>query len=153
MVHILPTVIATILFPKLSAMPNIREKWDFSKSTTLWVGSMMAIVTSCAALLANPLVGLLFGKAFIPAVPAFMWLLPGIFMLSINTIYMNYFASIGMPSVTVYSSGIAAIVNILLNLRLIPWLGIVGASTASVLSYGLMLGISLVHILSSKRYS
>jgi Na+-driven multidrug efflux pump len=59
---------------------------------------------------------------------------------------MNYFASIGMPLITVVSPGLAAIVNIAVNLKLIPWWGIVGASITSVLSYGLMLVASIIYV-------
>jgi Na+-driven multidrug efflux pump len=59
---------------------------------------------------------------------------------------MNYFASTGMPPITVYSPGAAAVLNVLLNLKLIPSLGIVGASVASTVAYGMMLAISLVYL-------
>jgi len=109
-------------------------------------------VAGFAALLAKPVLGLLYGKEFLPAVPAFIWLLPGIVMLSINTILMNYFAAIGMPPITVYSPMIAVIINIVLNLKLIRSLGIVGASISSVVSYGIMLIASTVYIyMESKK--
>jgi O-antigen/teichoic acid export membrane protein len=59
---------------------------------------------------------------------------------------MNYFASGGMPWVTVYASAISALVNITLNFIWIPSMGIVGASLASVAGYSLMLAISLIYI-------
>jgi O-antigen/teichoic acid export membrane protein len=146
MVYMLPVTVGTILFPRLSGMSGIREKWNVTKKAILLVGLVMVFLASCAASLADPVVRLLFGEAFMPAVPAFMWLLPGIVILSINTCYMNYFASVGMPSITVISPGMAAIVNIAMNLKLIPWLGIVGASLASVLSYGLMFVASILYV-------
>ena len=142
----LPVVIGTILFPKLSAMTHDQEKWAFTRKVTVSVGLAMVFLTGSAALLAGPVVRILFGEAFMPAVPAFIWLLPGIVLLSINTCYMNYFASIGMPLITVISPGLAAIVNIAVNLKLIPWLGIVGTSIASVLSYGVMLVASIIYV-------
>jgi O-antigen/teichoic acid export membrane protein len=151
MINMLPVVVGTILFPKLSALINNDAKWNIAKKTALGVGIMMIILTSCAALLAKPAITILFGKSFMPAVPAFIWLMPGIVFLSINIIYMNYFASTGMPSITIYSPAIAALCNILLNLKLIPLLGIVGASFSSVFSYGIMLGGSVLYISYGKR--
>jgi O-antigen/teichoic acid export membrane protein len=151
MINMLPVVVGTILFPKLSALINNDAKWNIAKKTALGVGIMMIILTSCAALLAKPAIIILFGKSFMPAVPAFIWLMPGIVFLSINIIYMNYFASTGMPSITIYSPAIAALCNILLNLKLIPLLGIVGASFSSVFSYGIMLGGSVLYISYGKR--
>jgi len=146
MVYMLPLVIGTILFPKLSAMASNQEKWAFTRKMAVSVGVVTVVLATFAGLLAGPAVRILFGELFVPAIPAFICLLPGIVLLSINTCYMNYFASIGMPLITVVSPGLAAIVNIAVNLKLIPWWGIVGASITSVLSYGLMLVASIIYV-------
>jgi Na+-driven multidrug efflux pump len=67
-------------------------------------------------------------------------------MLSMNTIFMNYFASAGMPWITVYSPALAALLNIGLNIQFIPVFGIVGASWASDIAYGVMLMASLLFL-------
>jgi O-antigen/teichoic acid export membrane protein len=72
--------------------------------------------------------------------------MPGILMLSINVVYMNYFASTGMPMITVYSPAIAALANIVLNIKIIPLLGIIGASISSSICYSAMLGFSIFYI-------
>jgi O-antigen/teichoic acid export membrane protein len=153
MISTLPVVAGTILFPKLSALINDHEKWQLTKKTARGIGIIMIIFTVCSVVLARPIIEVLFGEPFLPAVPAFIWLLPGIVLLSINVIYMNYFASTGMPPITIYSPAIATICNILLNLKLIPIFGIVGASLASVFSYGLMLAGSVIYISRMKRTS
>jgi O-antigen/teichoic acid export membrane protein len=152
MVYMLPVVTGTILFPKLSAMTDATTKWQFTGRLASRLTLVMFFVAGFAALLAKPMLGLLYGEEFLPAVPAFIWLLPGIVMLSINTILLNYFAAIGMPPITVYSPVIAVIINIILNLKLIPSLGIVGASISSVVAYGIMLIASTVFIyMESKK--
>ncbi|TLD41830.1 MAG: Membrane protein [Candidatus Jettenia ecosi] len=151
MLFMLPVAIGTILFPKLSSLSTEPDKWILAKKVALLVGVMMVVIAGLATLLAAPLVRLLFGMAFLPVVIPFICLLPGIVMLSINSIYMNYFASMGMPLITVYSPAIAAIFNILLNLKIIPIFGVVGASIASTVSYGFMLIASIVYIFYAKR--
>ena len=146
LVYLLPVIVGTILFPRLSAMSSDQERWDFARIVARWVALMVLFIAGVVALVAEPLVALLYGRSFLPAVPALIWLMPGIVMLSINTIYMNYFASTGMPPITVYSPGVAAVLNVLLNIKLIPSLGIVGASIASTVAYGMMLAISLVYL-------
>ncbi len=146
MVYLLPVAAGTILFPRLSSMLVNREKWNLTKKASLLIGLAMTLLAGCAALLANPIIRIFFGQAFMPALPAFIWLLPGIVLLSINTCYMNYFASIGMPIITVVSPGIAAVVSISVNLKLIPRLGIVGASMTSTISFGLMLVASIIYV-------
>jgi len=66
--------------------------------------------------------------------------------LSVSSLLMNYLASIGMPPIVMYSSGIAAIANVALNLKLIPSLGIQGASISMTVSAGIMLTIVLLYI-------
>jgi O-antigen/teichoic acid export membrane protein len=148
LVYLLPVIVGTILFPRLSAMSSDQERWRFARVVAQWVGLMMLVIAGVLALVAEPLVALLYGRSFLPAVPALIWLMPGIVMLSINTIYMNYFASIGMPLITIYSPASAAILNIVLNIKLIPKYGIVGASIASTVAYGMMFAISLVYLTS-----
>ena len=146
LVYMLPVVVGTILFPRLAGMTDGQERWRYARIVVCWMAGIMVIVASLVAILAGPLVTLLFGRSFAPAIPALIWLMPGIVMLSINTIYMNYFASVGMPLITIYSPAVAVILNIVLNIRLIPPLGIVGASIASVAAYGVMLLASIAYM-------
>jgi len=148
LVYLLPVIVGTILFPRLSAMSSDQDRWRFARVVARWVGLMMLVIAGVVALVAEPLVGLLYGRSFLPAVPALIWLMPGIVMLSINTIYMNYFASTGMPLITVYSPAAAAVLNIVLNIELIPEYGIVGASIASTVAYGMMFAISVAYLTS-----
>ncbi|MBI4530046.1 MAG: flippase [Candidatus Latescibacteria bacterium] len=151
MVYVFPVVVGTILFPKLSALTDTRAKWSLAKKAALGIGVIMVPLVTVTALLAKPVVQLVFGDEFLPAIPAFIWLLPGIVLLSVSTTYMNYFASIGMPFITVYSPGAAGIVNIILNTKLIPILGIVGASISSAAAYGVMLIINLSYVSLSRQ--
>jgi O-antigen/teichoic acid export membrane protein len=105
----------------------------------------MLCVSIAAALLAEPVIRLLFGAEFLPAVAPFVWLLPGIALLSVNTIFMNYYAAVGMPMFTIWITSAAFVVNVALNVVLQPVYGPTGASVASVGAYGLMLTGSLVY--------
>jgi O-antigen/teichoic acid export membrane protein len=142
---LLPVVVGTILFPRLSEIISDRERCIYTGRVARCVGGIMIVISIFVAFLADPIIKLLYGNGFLPSVPALLWLIPGIFMLSINTIFMNYFASVGMPLVTLYSPGIAGITNMILNIKLIPILGIVGASISSTVAYGIMLVFSLLY--------
>ncbi len=142
----LPFTVGAILFPRLSGMPNDAQRWQFSKKVAEIVGVLMTIVAIVASIGARPLISLLYGEAFEPATAAFIWLLPGMVLLSVSSLFMNYLASMGMPPVVMYSSGVAALVNIALNLKLIPSLGIVGASISMTASAGIMLCVALIYI-------
>ncbi len=142
----LPTVLGTILLPRLGAAPGLAHRWDLTRRVLKVVVPGTPLALLVVLLTARPLIRLAYGSAFDPAFSAVVWLLPGIGFLAINTVLMNFFAACGMPPVTVYSPLIALVVNVLINLRLIPSLGFVGASVSSSLAYGLMLLMSLVYL-------
>ena len=142
MIYMLPVVVGTVLFPKLSGLSDVNHKWAIARKVVYILGCVMLIIILIAIIFAKYIITILFGSTFIPAVTPFIWLMPGIFMLSINTIYMNYFASMGMPNITVYAPGLTSIINILLNFKLINLYGIGGASLSSCVSYGMMFFMS-----------
>ncbi len=144
--YLLPTVAATVLFPKLTSIDSAAARLAVAKKSAAGVALIMVGLTSIAAILATPLVQLLFGDEFLPCVPALIWLLPGLIMLSVNSILMNYFASNGLPLAAIVSPLCALVVNIWLNALLIPEFGIVGAAFASTVAYGLMLLFSLCYL-------
>jgi O-antigen/teichoic acid export membrane protein len=150
-VYLLPVTVGTILFPQLSGMTNETEKWKFARKVATVVGFVMMVLALLASLTATAIVKFLYGYAFLPAVPAFIALMPGVVILSVNSLLMNYLASAGMPSIVVYSSLMAAMTNVGLNFALIPELGIVGAALSMTASCLLMLAISLFYILFKKE--
>jgi len=145
MVYMLPLVIGTILFPKLSAMASNQEKWAFTRKVAVSVGPVMAVVVSIAAFISKEVVQFLFGTAFMPAVPAFIWLMPGVFILSMTSIFSSYIASQYIPLILVILYFLIALINMVLNWFLLPILGIIGAAISSTISYLLILmGILLI---------
>jgi O-antigen/teichoic acid export membrane protein len=144
LVYLPATVAGLILFPRL-----VKAEQPLRRRLTIEVASIVGIAMLCvsiaAALLAEPVIRLLFGAEFLPAVAPFVWLLPGIALLSVNTIFMNYYAAVGMPMFTIWITSAAFVVNVALNVVLQPVYGPTGASVASVGAYGLMLTGSLVY--------
>jgi O-antigen/teichoic acid export membrane protein len=146
MMLVLPAVAGMILFPKLAAMATLVEKWRFTKKVAIGISLFMLVATIGMAFLAKPMIRLAFGAAFAPSLSPFLWLLPAIFIYSITTCLMNFFAAIGMPMITCYASGLALLVNFLLNLILISSWKIAGASISTSVASGVMLAASLIYI-------
>jgi len=146
LVYMLPVVAGTIAFPRLASAADPVERWHKTKRIAKWTGYTLVILALVAAAVVRPVVRILYGDPFIPSVPAFQWLLPGIVVLGINTILMNYFAAEGMPPIAIWSPALASLMNVCLNLWLLPAAGIVGASLASTLAYGLMLSMSIAYV-------
>ena len=151
MVMLFPTILGTLLFPRLSAMTNETERKAFMQKALVGIGAIIAVVVVLLGFSARWLVPLVYGTDYLGAVPALVWLLPGILALALNTILMNYFASQGMPLFAVLSPFAAMVTNILLNLKLIPLFGIVGASLSSSIAYGMMLAASLLYLTLQKQ--
>ena len=108
----LPTVVGTILFPKLSAAPDLAARWRLVRRvlTVMVPATPLGLVVTYFA--AGPLILLAYGVSFDPSTAAVGWLLPGIGCYAINSILMNFLASCGMPLVVVYSPLVALLVNV-----------------------------------------
>lgn len=150
--YMLPVTVGTILFPKLSGMSDDAQRWYYSKKVVATVAVLMTGIAIVALFGARPLITMVYGLAFEPATAAFVWLLPGIALLSVSSLLMNYLAASGMPPVVMYSSGMAALINIGLNLKLIPLLGIVGASISMTLSAAAMLIFGIAYIAKFRQH-
>ena len=142
----LPMVVGTILFPKLSAAPDLATRWRLVRRVLKVMVPATPVGLVATYFAAGPLIRLAYGAAFDPSAAAVGWLLPGIGFYAINSILMNFLASCGMPLVVVYSPFIALLVNVAANLWLVPSMGFVGASVSSSLAYGLMLVMSVLYI-------
>lgn len=146
LVYMLPVVAGTIAFPRFTAESDPVRRWEKARGVVKWIAVIMLVIAAVSAIFAKPAVLLLYGKAYEPAVVAFLWLLPGLVLLGVNTILMNYFAAEGMPPIAIWSPAVASAVNIALNVALLPRMGIVGASVASSIAYILMLFMSISYI-------
>lgn len=139
MIYLLPLVVSTILFPKLASIENIQEKWTLSKNVgwALLIG--MSAICALAALLAYPLIKILYGEAFIACIPAFLFLIVSKLIMSANSIFSNFIASIHVPWATVPFNFSVLGINILLNMIWIPKYGIMGAALASTACFALLI--------------
>ncbi len=134
-VSVLAVVIGTILFPKLSAMTEIDAKLRLTEKAAWGTAGILFPLLAIAALVARPIVHLMFGAAFLPAALAFVFLMPGMLFLGVNCVAVQFLNSIGYPRSVVVIWGLCSVFNICVNLWVIPHHGIVGASVVSSVSY------------------
>jgi O-antigen/teichoic acid export membrane protein len=143
---ILPTVVGTVLFPRLSAELDAGERWRQARDVLRIMLPAVPLALVGVWLVSGTLIRLAYGPAFDPANAAVAWLLPGLGCMALNIQLMNLFAASGQPMVAVYSPLLALVVNVLLNLILIPKLGFTGAAISSSVAYALMLATSLLYV-------
>jgi len=136
-----PVVLGLILFPKLTALTDQEEKFQLTKKAAAVTAALMLPVVVIAVLVAAPVISLAFGPTYLPAVSPFVWLMPGIYFLGIETVLVQLLNSEGFPPIIVYAWIVAVLLNIALNFWAIPHYGMAGASVSSSLCYFLMFAI------------
>ena len=134
-VLLLPIVTATVLFPKLSGMPNIQMRLQLAKKAVFATAGLSLPVIVIASLLVRPMLRLVFGEAFIPAASPFVWLMPGSFFLGIEMVLVQFLNSLGFPKSILGAWLVVVALKIGINFWAIPAFGIVGAAIASTICY------------------
>lgn len=125
----------TVLLPKVSSETREERLKRFTPlvcRNILFINSLIALLLY---FLARGLVILFYSKAYLESILPFQILLIGTIALSGHRIMTNHLAASGKPMINTYIAALALIVNILLNIMLIPQFGIAGAAWASVGSY------------------
>jgi len=141
---LVPSALSMALFPRLSAERDEergRELASFLARSTLW---LTGIAASVLVLLCQPIIVLLYSEAYVPAVQAAQILLVGIVALAGARPLINYLAGRGRPMLNTYAGIVALVMNLGLNIGLIPKLGITGAAWASTVSYTVSYAFSIV---------
>ncbi len=130
----LPAAIAIVLFPRVSSLKEVEANSLTPKVArhTLFIIFIFSLIL---AILAHPLIKILFGSDFLPSVSPLLILLPGIVALGICKVLTADLAGRGKPQFGTYASFISLGVNIPLNLLLIPKWGTSGAAFASSVAY------------------
>ena len=133
--RLIPGALGTVLLPRLAGSLD-SDAAEFTAAVvrpTLLVMAATALGLAAVGAVAIPL---LFGAAYAPAVTPFLVLLPGVTLVTLSRVLARYFAAIGNQRPLVFLFTGALLLNVALNLVLIPRFGILGASLASLVSYG-----------------
>ena len=127
--------IATVVFPMTTGSKNKEELKYFINKVTRISFTLIIIFSIILALISDKVIYILFGKEFMEASKALMFLLPGISIFSISNILSNYMAGVAKIQYNIYSSMISFAFTMVFNLILVPRIGISGAAIATSLSY------------------
>jgi O-antigen/teichoic acid export membrane protein len=133
--RLLPTVVASILFAKLSASNDLGHKLALMKKSLCGTGAIVLPMGLVAAVLAGPAIRLLFGQAFAPSAASFIWLIPGTMALGMEGVAVQFLNSMGYPVSVIVVWFVSLALNVALNFWAIPAHGIIGASAVSSLTY------------------
>jgi O-antigen/teichoic acid export membrane protein len=150
MLMMLPSVIATLLFPRVTA------EQDRTGNTTCVVTRHTAMVMFLCCLAAAPLSFLLplfYGVAFSDATYQLLILLPGVYLIGLQSVLVQHFNAMGLPKMIPTFWLITLVVNLIMVFGLVPTFGARGAAVASALSYALISFLMITYFLIDTRRS
>lgn len=130
----IPNSIGTVLFPRISSVDHQTANEITAKICRI----SLATVIFCSIVLlvvAHFLIGLLYGQAFLSATQPLFILLPGIVTLSMTRLLSSDITGRGKPGIVASVSLSIAILNIALNIILIPHFQLMGAALSASISY------------------
>lgn len=147
----LPAAAATVLFPWIAN----KKKDDAAKFTAYILRNILfftSVIIIILALFGKFVITVLFGTAFQESVVLMYVLLPGILALGITRILGGHFQGSGRPELGTLMVAFSFVETIVLDIILIPRIGILGAAIASSIAYitsagvGLFIFIKIWHI-------
>lgn len=152
LMFLLPSSINSALLGKLY---NTNDKQQFRQvmSQTYKLTFWFCLTLSIIGIPLSLLIPLFYGKAFAGAIVSTQILLVGTIFASCAQVSMQYFFSTGQPHIHLIATFSTLMVNIGLNLWLIPLKGITGAAIASCISYFIYGVLYLIIFLVKEKFS
>jgi len=145
--YFIPSIICTSLFPAIvnarqTSLETYRRRL---KNLYLLMGLLALAIAMVISLAAQPLVAWLFGSTYalsVPILQIYIWSGIGIF---IGSAVNQYLIAENLVKTVFFFSILGMIVNVGLNLVLIPQIGLLGAALASLISYVAMPALILLY--------
>jgi PST family polysaccharide transporter len=126
------SIAGRVLFPALSSLQA--EPVRFGEATERALNRVTTILYPAAALLlvgADPVVRLIFGEAWAPAVPAVRFFCLSAIIGGTSTIFVHALYGLGRPDLVFRLNLASTAILWVLTVALVPWLGFVGFAVAS----------------------
>ena len=143
---LLPGVIATLLFPRVTAEQDARGE------TTCLVTRYTTFIMFLCCLAAVPLSLLLpvvYGTAFTDATTLLLILLPGVYLMGLESVLVQHFNALGLPRAIPVYWVVTLALNLVLVFTLVARFGAQGAAIASTISYAAIFALVALHFHTS----
>jgi O-antigen/teichoic acid export membrane protein len=146
LIMLLPGVIATLLFPRVAS------EQDAHGETTCQASRYTTFILFLCCVAAIPfslLLPLVYGASF-SAAPGLLWiLLPGVYLMGLESVLVQHFNALGLPlGIPLYWLA-TLVLNLILVFALVPRYGAQGAAIASSISYGVIFALVALHFHTS----
>jgi O-antigen/teichoic acid export membrane protein len=139
---LLPGVIAALLFPRVASDQDPRG--EFAVQVTRHASFLM-IILCVAAVAGSFMLPLVYGARFADASIQLLILLPGIYLVSIESVLVQHFTGTGLPLAIPLFWLLTLALNVGMNFALVPAWGARGAALSSTLSYALIFALVSIY--------
>ena len=148
LVGVLPALIVSALFPIVSSLykesiDSLRNVFKTSFRYLLAIALPIAVGT---LLLSDRLIYIIYGKEYFKTIPALKILAIALIFIFVNYILMNILVAVDRQKTNAIMAGTCVLVNIALNLCLIPHHGYLGAGTATVVTEIVLFAFGLYYV-------
>ena len=130
-----PEALAMSAFPELAAL-DARTATNLTSALLRHSATWVVLLLIPLALVVPPLIPPIWGSEYAASVGPFLVLLPAVACLAVSRVITRYFMALNRQDIPLALSGVSVVLNVSLNLWLIPRYGAVGAALASLASYG-----------------
>jgi O-antigen/teichoic acid export membrane protein len=138
----LPGVIGMLLFPRVASYQDPRG--EFAIQVTRH-GSFVMLLMCLVAAIGSFALPLIYGARFADATIQLLILLPGVYLVGIESVLVQHFTGTGLPVAIPIFWLITVAVSLGLNLALVPVFGARGAAVTSTISYALIFVLVTVY--------
>lgn len=140
-----------ILFPKVANLSAENDRTRFTVLVFKINLYISIIITIILFFLLPHIIVILYGDEFIKAIIVAQVLLIGTIFINCWRIIVNDLYGRGLLTFQLISSAVSTVINLLLNVLLIPIYGILGSAYATVLTYGLVFVLVLIYFIKKTK--
>lgn len=144
--------LCVVLLPRLSALAKNSDTDEFNrisgKSFDFVITISLPLVVGLIAM-APTLIYLFCGEEYVPSISCMQIAAPIILFISVSYVFAQLMYAIGKENVTIIMGVCGAVINLCVNLLLIPQYAQNGASFATLLAE---LGVMLAYVIVGRRY-
>ncbi len=136
--YAMPAFLAAGIFPALSRLvkQNNRQKAKILSEKLITITFLVVIPLAIGGvILGQPIINLIFGAEYLPATPAFQILIIGIIIMFSGPLIFNIILAHNQQRRIIKYVAIGSLINIILNILLIPIYGIIGAAVTTIIAY------------------
>ena len=145
LLYTLPALLAVGIFPTLSRLIKQNEKQkakNLSEKIMTLIFLMAIPLVIGGVILGQPIIELIFGQEYLPAVPAFQILIISLLVIFSGPLLFNLVLAHNQQKRIVKYVAAGALGNVIFNAILIPIYGIIGAAITTIVAYSLYYGLT-----------